>query len=1668
MLDDTPPYHQQQILRSLPGWTKHLHPTQAGRVLRPAQHEHINAHGQPADWFAQAPATRQAELRAAIARRSASRKALAKGLEDLRGISEFCEPLLQARLGTALSLTQAQFRLQPFTSSLVHHFPDPDASHGVPNPPVWTYQPAGPATLTSLLEAALHNFEDMTVVGPLSTLQMSATDSTKFPGLSTAQFVTHCRALDLGQRYQEHLQGIYDGSRRARIQALWTQARRDELKVQIEVAQLRGKLSAHGHQTLLQFCGNDAAPNYDTHPVLARTLRMFDIQLHDLLLLTPKGSSIPPYLAYLPFDHEHPVQEFTSLLALGKYLRKRLLEPSYRHRFLEHVALEDRVRMAKKLQAHLFESTHTGPTPLETPTPAFGETQPGTHPWQGQLPPSAPEPSEAPHAARFPALAVHEVNIAFPVWPKLFNAHAQRLKEDARRIAVPTADLDAKAQKKRLAHWGEQGLTLLNVAAMFVPGLDVVMLAVGAVQIMSSIFHGFEAWSEGNNAEAVDQVESLLVNLGGMLVIGGAAKLIKASGFVDWMESIEVENEPRLWHAELENYRSTVKVTSDVRPDEQGLLHVNDRHFVELDGNLHEIRQDPQNAWRLVHPDDAKAYQPRLEGNGKGAWRLEHERPQGWSRVKLLRRLGGICKGLDDAQILAAFDCTGLDRGVLEQLHANGEPPPALLEDALLRLKLDDTATDIIARTRDGRPLAAYKQFAATVLGELPGWPEDVVLEVFEAGEVTGSAKRYGRNRPGDRVIQLTRSDLDSGNLARIVLDHLNEDDIAELLPGKVEPAQRQQALQDLMAKQLESKRASLLDSLYDNQPKPTSANAQTISQQFPSLPAQVVAELANGAGNTERTALQAGRVPLRIAEEARRLQARTRLDRALLGLYRNSLANADSRLIGDQLLARHPQWTAQQCYDAALADRPGTARMIGQQPARTGFRSPLRLSDGRRGYPLSPGIFASRAEHELHALYPGMTDRELRQLLATLRTRGDATGQIEALRVQHHRLREQLTEWADAGRREWGAAAANDYNRTAVALNRAWQRLDGPRLSLSNVALDTLPSLTSRFDHITELELDTVNLPRLPNGFLQSFPNLRGLVVRASPQLGTTALIGALRDAPNLEELGLIGCNLERLPDALASVRPRLRNLRRLSLRHNNLTLDAADLHMLADLHLETLDLHANQIALSTETAGLFRPMRELRRLHLGDNPLGNAPDLTGLDNLATLRLNNTQLHDWPTGLDSLMQRNPCALRSIDLSDNQIEQIPTLEQVTGSHYAQRLRWQPLHRWRFDRNPLNELTQRRLERVGGSVEPLPEPAPEAEVQQVSWLDGANETQRDTWNALFDQDEHADLRQVVELVGMSRAARQNPTSFARQIWELLDRAAADSQLRERLDQVAGEFPVTCGDAGADGFSTLQIEVMAYDESASSAETTAPLFNFFRRLFRRDQVNERAQALYNARNARRTTLQERDLWWSLPLAERGAEPTLAPLYEGDDISDDVLRNGLGQGLDLIEVRLALRTNLADMLDYPEPQLDMLYRDTADISFRTEEAIGEQVEVEDDKPLPRRQWISRHPTWRRLLRAEFPSRFSALRPRWDAGVDYLEYCHMDAQAPDSLEPEVAQALERTLGKSPFDAQGHLRRLAITEQLYVDGMNRMAIGLENDEDALYLSLTTRRDPNN
>ncbi|MDR0210764.1 MAG: hypothetical protein LBJ33_16620 [Pseudomonas putida] len=1644
-----PPFHHAQIVRSLPTWSKALPAQHVPGLLSRLRKDYLQADGTAHAWYTKASADDQQALNAAIERRDSSRRALQDALKPLKGIIEFCKPLLEQRLGIDEPVDQAQYYFQPFRQVLEVLTESTAAVAAQTDKVRYERDPKSKPRSLSLLEAALHNFESADEAGPFSTLQRSKTDTSpvtsSVAGLTAAGFVRICRDLDLGRQYQTHLESLYDGPASAWIQRLSIQASRDELCVQAWIARLQNRVTVAGHAALMQLSENAANPCYGSHALKCWRISLYTTPLNEVLLIGPdQDNQTNPCMVYIPGAPDAPLQEYSSASQAASDLAKRMQDTDLLRMMIGFAPHSLQGELTTKLRQALFVQKRL-----------FGRMV--------RLNKKAPR------------LLYERVVLPDTPWVTLHRNHVRRLKSDAASIAVPTADAEAKSRLARLEHWLSVGLDVLNVAAMFVPLLNPIMMTIGAAQIMGSVFQGIEAWEDDDTAEALAQVESIAVNIASAAAMGAGLKALKASGFVDALQSIHHDGDERLWRPDLATYQNPVELPGDLSADAQGLYTLDGQHYVRIEGQTYALEQDDHGDWQLLHPSTTGAYRPRLTHNGHGAWRLALEQPLDWSDLQLMRRLGHVTDGLEDADLVMAMAATGTDANVLRRVHIDGQRPPALLIDALKRLRIDQETDDLITRVRHAQPLAAYKHYALPALPTLPGWPQDHVILAYEGPESVGNVTRYGAAQASDEVqIKITRTELEQGQLSQTVVSQMTPQTVATLLSANGADAQDVSALNDILADHLVSQRTSVFESLYKSRRPALSAATEVLARQFGGLPVEALEAIVDNANATERQRLATGRVSLRIAEEARRLQARARLDQALLGLNRANLANADSKRLAAALAVEQPDASPAERLEAAQADRDLAARLIGQQPIKPRWRSPMRLSDGRTGYPLSGRFRFSNllrsgqdATHtHLQSLYPGLNREQIRALARDMARHGDVAGQIRVLGEQRTTLAESLQNWTDTGPQD----EYDNRRRLSRLLNRTWGRDGGQHLHLDYLVLDTLPSLPVPFPHITELSMDSLHLQTIPEDFLQSFPNLQRLELANNPQLDTQALFQALRSAPGLRALAIDRTPIAQFDAAAREALGAMRHLHTLHISRAGLTLSAADMQLLAQLPLQILQLDANAIDLTPNLAAHFGQMTSLRELSLSNNPLGNAPQLGALHNLEGLYLDGCLLTQWPTGLTELMERQDCRLRDLQLSTNHITEFPALERILQSPFVNELRTgRRLIIWTFFDNGIPEETAERLRGAGVRVLETREledlPAVPPEVVGVQWLASATDTQRQMWNDLFEDGAYPDLRQVLERVGRSAQAQNSPQALARQIWALLETASQDEHLRNHLEQIAGDFPATCGDAGTDGLSTLEIEVLAYNESVDGTIAGPRLFSFYSRLYRREQVNERAMRIYAARLRR----QARYLAWkNLPAAQRGALPALPPL----DPLDDISLEQLGQSLvDDIEIRLALRQATAARLEFPEPSHEMLYRPTAMISEHTVDEVVDAVErFEEDKNNDslRQAWIARQSSWQRFLKKRFAQDFDALNERWQSGLEYLEHCmDVEAEPVETLDEAVIKVLTPVLPEPPQDAAGQLRRVAVNDGVHLKATSVLFKGRQEEEEALLLDLTKQQDPN-
>ncbi|WP_325073260.1 NEL-type E3 ubiquitin ligase domain-containing protein [Pseudomonas monteilii] len=710
-------------------------------------------------------------------------------------------------------------------------------------------------------------------------------------------------------------------------------------------------------------------------------------------------------------------------------------------------------------------------------------------------------------------------------------------------------------------------------------------------------------------------------------------------------------------------------------------------------------------------------------------------------------------------------------------------------------------------------------------------------------------------------------------------------------------------------------------------------------------------------------------------------------------------------------------------------------------------MRSPLRMANGQLGYPLSGrGLPAAR---RLQALYPELSSPQISALQAELAQGGDLGIAISRLEAEQRTLSRDLNRWANAS-----ASLEERFDRQQCAerLMSAARREGGAQreaLVLDRMQLQALPTFTARMPHIRQLTLDGLQLRRLDSGLLSNFPNLENLEIIGNPDIDAETLFEALKSAPRLRELGLTSNGLTALTATAQQAIEAMPGLRILGLSRNRLQLDDASLSFLARLPLDALGLGNNRITLDETLAARFQDMIHPMVLHMPGNPLQLPPDLRFMARLSHLDLERCELQQWPDSLTTLMSQPQYQLRYLNLSSNRIRTLPDLPGVLRTPFARDVAARlPERRWLFNYNTLEAQTRARLGSSGVNVFEHAEDVPQ---WQGIFRGEASNAEEQLWSDLFDQGENAALLGVLERLAQSAEARRDTAALRERVWDLLEKAAQDTELRERLATVAGDFPPTCGDAGADAFSALEIEVLAHEAAGRVGSRPIDLLRLYRKLYRRDQVNQLADRISWKRSLRKQALLDGVFDEDLPAYDVLDEPSAFP--------DIDLETGL---VDDIEVRLALRQSLATALDYPEPSRGMLYRDTARINQTIIDRVKAAVLALDTDASAREQWMNQQPGWVEYMKREHAAQFSLITDFWRPGLDYLYYCLDETADPvTSLDSSVLQALAGVMPESPLNAQGILRRVSINEQQYRQGVDVLTAEQQQVETGLLTSLT-------
>lgn len=1245
------------------------------------------------DWLATLSDAQRTRLKQFNEAGALSQHTVDDAMASLQSAEDFARPLLQQAL-------KAQWHVELTVDSTFVHLRKP-FELGALGIRVGDF-----STLTlSLLQAALHNFEE-------AECEASAFDrSSRFRSgpqslaaaietpLSVPGFLTLCRRLDIGAQYQAYLKAFFQPDDK-RLQEKVIRAQKDALQAAAYLALLKQDISASDYAVIGAVIADQRDIRDDGKPVWFSDLSIMGLRLHGCtaFVAVEKYQSAREVLLYIPHDPQHPLKKYESSQALEKALTGRLMAGAtgaeltpYQQFFRHFLAYADQPTYFRRLTQ---DATNVAVDPFAVwRSPITRFVLPFVASlvsiWASprELPPRPPAPREPIDNPNFylRVLSKNELwDDNVDLWPDNFAKLRDKLIADARSHAVPTADVDARVRAEKIAALESVGLLALNLVSMLVPGLGEVMIAVMAAQLLYETFEGVVEWHEGDREAALAHLTDVAENLAllGVMAAGGAAlsRALKTPAVLENLKPVTVAGGARkLWKADLTPYKVPVHLDPRAKASELGLHDYIDDTVLPLEGDHYRVNQDPATAqYRIQHPTRANAYAPLLEHNHEGGWQHEGEDPLTWDEPTLLRRLGQPADGLSPQRLEQARVASGVDSHALRAGHVDQAPVPLALAESCKRLRIEDELTRFVAQMKSPDP-AVYGQAEVTLQmhllrrrGLLPAAP----LQVFDdAGQ---SLWRDPVPASTHRAVVLAEGGVQRGELLQEVLYTLKEDDPNLLqFPGRAEDslAQRAGLLRDCLGEQADAFKDALAEERYQAQAGSAEPDAVRLSERYPGLPASMAEHLLASLDSEQRQALHSrGLVPDALREQASWWAQETRVARAYEGIFSDAPTRLDSQRLALRTLETLPGWRRgsrvelrQYSADGTLLDAVGAAE--------DAARKTLVLDESGQFQGPMPRTFYSAAWHLLSAeerLAMGLTDvtqlkaliqrsplpREplravladypirkpaydpsmrllgggpgLKQLLSragnVFRTPGaraqrlfpllddagvaafieglgdDVRGGLSRLEDEYAQLKQDLKRWVRANA---PATTLTAFDRQggfvgtlAREIKRCWRRETTALKIAPGTALE-LPALSADFSHVEDLELSTVRWSGDAQVFLGQFKHLNSLRI--------------------------LQCGLTALPESIGQ----LPGLTRLSLRGNRLSLTAHSVKQLNEL-------------------------RQLTNLDLSHNPLGLAPDFSGMAQLRYIDLSHSQLTQWPTGLGAQTH-----LERLDLTHNKLASIP-------------------------------------------------------------------------------------------------------------------------------------------------------------------------------------------------------------------------------------------------------------------------------------------------------------------------------------------------------------------------------------------------------------------------
>ncbi|WP_353853258.1 DUF6543 domain-containing protein [Pseudomonas sp. BCRC 81390] len=1233
----------------------------------------------------------------------------------------------------------------------------------------------------SLLQCALHNFDQASAAergmdAPGALLNRSVIlDHRQFMGtvpitntvsITAEAFADLCRTLDIGGKYHELVHAIYYPAATSalsadqaalRVYQTLGNAEVSAFRQSLHFARLKGDISPAFYSAALSMPADQ--PPSTNSPVTFGLLNLWETELTGIVVMQLNASGPGPVGLYTPGDNISPLKEFATWDALQAEFSARLNDNI--HYLDQHIGERDKASVSMRLRERL--------TPLDWSIRGLNE------------------PVADPHAALYPVAR----SFTYAFQGVMAFQKAERHEKDVLFHATPTEIVDRRTALAHREMIAGRLLMALNIAGFFVPGLGEAMLTLCVAQLAYEVYEGIEAWENDERDTAYRYLVDVIENVAVMAALSAAAKAIKGAkgqpgaevetplveepgvlpvpvetpSFIEELEDVEMpDGQVRLWKPDLAPYRCNEVLPENLEANSLGLRQHQGKLWLETHGDRYIVEQIATTGeYRLQHPGGPRRYSPPVRHNGAGAWVHVTERPATWTGTTLLRRIGHLSADFDEPTLQQIIEISGIHEDVLRRVLVENQRLPALLEDTLQRFKLDKVTRQLpdhslwpttFNRRYDRLPLAKapgaeairwfYPKLPTAIANELVRNASTSEQQMLHAGKVP--LRMAEEIRVYQQQIRLTRAYeglyldcVQTWDSDRLIMHSLHQ------LPGwptSVRLELRQQRFWPFQsavigpADALSSSTISCINAGYLTHAESMTPLANLYTALFQALP----------------EAMQ--QVGVRDAEELRRLLQQSPLSRESL------------------------------------------REVLGMRPVRPGYRSPMRLADGRIGYPLSggqPSAPAFSRQTLLDAVaatgLPAHTRRSAEHILMIVASRGRTQAQVlerlQELLEQRQELQSRLDDWYE-GISPGSDQAMLEHQNVRDTIMQHWYDSaleEGPQhsaqLVFSQVSLADIPmNLPEHFTaRVRRLRLDD-----LRSGSSAGWAQHERLLQRLLAQLH------------NLEELEITRDYNQRATPSpfLYSIGPIaqcLPGLRALTLTNQNIPINARQLTELAGLpELRYLDLSGNRFAQNDRPSldALSLDNLGLDDMQLNQWPIGLGSETLGRIGHVSLRNNN--LRSLPAFLlnnpDSALSHTVISLEGNDINGDHLQRLLLNESRHDSHIN------------VDRSP--EVSE-RLERIRNERQQLREAIDgwaQASSSSTQLTPAIVEDRQRIANAInqFWENQERGLRYLrlhLADVSLANFPRRLPAFFLERVNALTLSGASGST--EQLDELLGRFP-----------------------------------------------------------------------------------------------------------------------------------------------------------------------------------------------------------------------------------------------------------------------------------